>query len=91
MAVQFLLGLGVGYTIARAAKYIIALVIFLLLGTLLGFWSLGNSLQDILVQTIGSVDKVWSLIYTLITGLGIVSIGPSLVGFIIGILLALRK
>ncbi len=91
MAVEFFVGLGLGYATVRAAKYLIMMFVLTLLGALLGLWSLGSSLQDVLYKLIGSAEKIWSVIYTLLVGLGILTIGPGAVGFIIGIILGLRK
>ncbi len=91
MLLEFLVGLGLGYATVRAAKYLIMMFLLTLLGALLGLWSLGSSLQDILMKLLGSAEKIWSVIYTLLVGLGILTIGPGAIGFIVGVILALRK
>ncbi|MEM0027564.1 MAG: hypothetical protein QXT53_06765 [Ignisphaera sp.] len=87
MFIQFLLGLALGYVSVKALKYILAFIAILALGTLLSIWSLGAAPSDVL-KTIGlSIESLKSLA----TLLGLMTIGPVSVGFIIGALIALLR
>jgi len=87
-AIEFLLGLGLGYVAMRALKYLLAAVGIILLGIVLGVWSLGNSLYDAL-RTLGSIaHSFWNIVYSLATALGLLVLAPVTVGFIVGALIA---
>ncbi len=87
-AIEFLLGLALGYVAMRALKYILASVGIILLGIVLGVWSLGNSIYDALKTLTGIAHNVWNIVYSLVTALGILVIAPVTVGFIVGALIA---
>jgi len=91
MFVEFLLGIGIGYAATKAAKYILALIVLIILGTFLGVWSVGLSLQKLILLFVGNMDKLWSLINMIITGLSIVMIGPVLAGVVVGVVIALLR
>ncbi|MDK6028594.1 hypothetical protein QPL79_04400 [Ignisphaera sp. 4213-co] len=87
MLVQFLLGLALGYVSVKALKYILAFIAILALGTLLSVWSLGATPSDVL-KTVGlTIESLKSLAILL----GLMTIGPVSIGFIIGALMALLK
>ncbi|NPA96356.1 MAG: hypothetical protein GXO32_01985 [Crenarchaeota archaeon] len=87
-AIEFLLGLALGYVAMRALKYLLASVGIILLGIVLGVWSLGNSVYDAFKTLAGVAHSVWSIVYSLVTALGILVIAPVTVGFIVGALIA---
>ncbi len=87
-AIEFLLGLALGYVAMKALKYILASVGIILLGIVLGVWSLGNSIYDAFKTLTGVAHSVWSIVYSLVAALGILVIAPVTVGFIVGALIA---
>jgi hypothetical protein len=87
MLVQFLLGLGLGYVAVKALKYVLAFIAILALGTFLSIWSLGSTPKDVL----GRLSEVAGIAKELLVVLGLTSIGPVSIGFIIGALIALLK
>jgi len=87
MLVQFLLGLGLGYVSVKALKYILAFIAILVLGTFLSVWSLGTTSLEVF-QSLGSAT---SLVKDFAMALGLMTIGPVSVGFIIGAILGLMK
>ncbi len=91
MFIEFLLGVGIGYAATKAAKYIITLIVLLFLGTLLGVWSLGISMNKLIGLIIGNMGKVWTIINMIMAGLSIVMIGPVLAGIVVGIVIALIR
>jgi hypothetical protein len=41
IVIEFLLGLGVGYVLAKGLKYVLAFFLLLIVGELLNIWSIG--------------------------------------------------
>jgi len=92
MLIQFLLGLGLGYFSVKALKYILALIAILALGSMLSVWSLGGSLEGFMASLGTQVQFVIPLIMNMLTTLGIMTVGPISIGFIIGVIIgAIRK
>jgi len=92
MIIQFLLGLGLGYFSVKALKYILALIAILALGSMLSVWSLGGSLEGFMTSLGTQVQFVIPLIMNILTTLGIMTVGPISIGFIIGVIIgAIRK
>jgi hypothetical protein len=89
IAIQFLLGLALGYLSAKVLKYMLALIAILALGTLLSVWSLGTSPQEVIAKIgLPSVEILKGLAVVL----GLMTVGPVSIGFIIGVVIAfLRK
>jgi len=85
--VQFLLGLGLGYVSVKALKYILAFIAILVLGAFLSVWSLGTTPLEVF-QSLGSAA---SLVKDFAMALGLMTIGPVSVGFIVGAILGLMK
>ena len=92
IGVQFALGLALGYFSVKVLKYILALVGVLILGSILSVWSLGGDINE-LISSIGvEVQKVLPLIKSIISALGILTIGPVAVGFLVGVIIgSIRK
>ncbi|RLF15203.1 MAG: hypothetical protein DRJ66_04765 [Thermoprotei archaeon] len=92
IAIQFLLGLSLGYFSVKVIKYILALIGILILGSFLSVWSLGGSIDEFLLRIGVEAQKVLPLIRDLLSTLGILTIGPVTIGFIAGIIVgSLRK
>lgn len=87
MAIQFLLGLALGFVSVKALKYILAFIAILVLGTFLSIWSLGLTPAQVL-QTLGSAIHVARNFAVI---LGLMNIGPVSVGFIVGAVIGLMK
>lgn len=87
MAVQFLLGLALGYVAVKALKYIVALFAILALGSFLSVWSLGGSPQEAL----RNLGMTWELLKSVATLIGLMTLGPVAVGFIVGVVVALIR
>ncbi|MEM0065807.1 MAG: hypothetical protein QW459_06170 [Sulfolobales archaeon] len=85
--IQFLLGLGLGYVSVKALKYIIAFIALLVLGSFLSVWSLGGSVD----ATLGYLGTLASNVKNLLFVLGLITVGPVSVGFIVGALIALLR
>ncbi len=86
VVIQFLLGLGLGYFSVKVIKYILALIGILVLGSVLSVWSLGGSVDEFLTRLGIETQKVLPLIKSIMATLGILTVGPVAIGFIIGII-----
>ena len=87
IGIQFALGLALGYFSVKVLKYILALIGVLILGSILSAWSLGGNINE-LISSIGvEVQKVLPLIKSVVSALGIFTIGPVAVGFLIGVII----
>ncbi len=91
VAIQFLMGLGLGYYSAKVIRYILALIGILILGSLLSIWSLGGSAYDVMTRLGEEAAKLYPVVQSVLSALGILTVGPIAAGFILGIILALRK
>lgn len=92
LAVQFLLGVGLGYISVRAFKYILAFIVILILGVILNVWSLGFSMESLVSELGEHAAQVKDLIFSMAGTLGLLTLGPVAVGFLVGVLVSwLRK
>jgi magnesium-transporting ATPase (P-type) len=91
VVIQFLMGLGLGYFSFKVWKYLLALIAIIILGNVLAIWSLGSSPESFLGQLYESFKQFLPNIISFIQLLGIMTIGPVTIGFIVGIILAIIK
>ncbi len=91
MAIQFLLGLALGYVSFKILKYILALIAILALGSILSVWSISGSLEKALSNVTTEFSKIWPYVMNALQILGVLTVGPVAVGFILGIVLALIR
>lgn len=88
--IQFALGLGLGYLSVKVAKYVIALLAIFIVGVLLNIWQSAN-----LQEMVGGLSLQWSKVYPVIQALivlvGLTTVLPITLGFIIGFVVALQK
>lgn len=87
VAIQFLLGLALGYVSVKALKYVLAFVAILVLGTFLSVWSLGLTPTQALQTLSTAIQAVKDFAVIL----GLMSIGPVSIGFIVGAIIGLMK
>lgn len=85
--IQFLLGLGLGYVSVKALKYVLAFIALIALGSFLSVWSLGGSIDT----TLKYLGDLASVAKNLLFVLGLLTVGPASVGFILGALIALLR
>jgi len=91
VAIQFLMGLGLGYYSAKVIRYILALIGILILGSILSIWSLGGSAYDVISRLGEEATKLYPVVQSVLSALGILTVGPIAAGFILGVIIALRK
>ncbi|MEM1716837.1 MAG: hypothetical protein QXE14_00240 [Candidatus Bathyarchaeia archaeon] len=89
--VEFILGFSLGYVSIKAIKYILALIAILVAGALLNIWSLGLSLETLVSRFGEYTVKAKDLIMGLAGSLGLLIIGPVMIGFIVGVIAAAVK
>ena len=83
---QFVMGLLLGYYMARVVKYVVALVIVVVAGALLNAWSIGGSIEDILRKYGTALLQYKDVLLSLLKGLGLLTAGPLAAGFFIGLI-----
>jgi len=88
--IQFALGIGLGYLSVKVAKYLLALLAIFIVGVLLNVWHSGN-LQDLLAGFSLQWSRVYPIIQALIVLVGLTTVLPITVGFIIGFVVGLQK
>ncbi len=91
MSIQFLMGLGLGYFSVKALKYIVALILILVLGMVLSIWSIGSSPESFLGSIYELIRQFQPQLIALLQLLGIMTMGPVSLGFILGIIIALVR
>ncbi|MEB3844908.1 MAG: hypothetical protein LRS48_04425 [Desulfurococcales archaeon] len=89
--IEFLLGVGLGYTAVKALKYILAFIGILLLGSALSVWSIGSNSKDIAAKLGVEVKQLLPLIKSTFTMLGAMVVGPASIGVIVGIIIGAIK
>ncbi|MEB3816858.1 MAG: hypothetical protein LRS46_02835 [Desulfurococcales archaeon] len=90
--VQFFLGLALGYVSVKALKYVLSFIGILVLGAFLNVWSLGKgSVQDALQQYYQEIKQAAPLIEKLAATLGLLTVGPVSIGYIIGLIIGFTR
>ncbi|MEM4869200.1 MAG: hypothetical protein QW081_02240 [Desulfurococcaceae archaeon] len=87
MLIQFVLGLALGYVSVKALKYIIAFIAVLVLGVMLSIWNLGTLRKEVLESLGLTIEAIFKLLLVLM----ITAAGPTLIGFIVGIVVSILK
>lgn len=91
MLIQFLLGLALGYYSAKIAKYLLAWIGVIIIGALLSVWSLGGSVEDIVTKLGLEAKKLIPIIKDFLAALGVLTVGPVAVGFILGLVIGVTR
>ncbi len=91
IVIQLALGIALGYVSVKVIKYILAFIGILVLGAVLSVWSLGGSIQDFITKLGMQAQQVMPFLKGLLATLGLLTVGPVSVGFIIGILIGITK
>ncbi len=91
IGIQLIMGMLLGYIMAKVFKYIIAFIAVLIVGSLLNVWSLGQNTEDILSFVGPDLLQYKDVVMKLISALGVLLVGPVTVGFFIGLLVGWIK
>ncbi len=89
--IEIIMGIALGYVMAKMAKYIIAFIVILIIGAVLNVWSLGGSIQDFLTKLGMTAVEFKKVILGFLGTLGLLMVGPVTLGFLIGIVIGLMK
>ncbi len=89
--IEIIMGIALGYVMAKMAKYIIAFIVILIIGAVLNVWSLGGSIQDFLTKLGITALEFKKIILGFLGTLGLLMVGPVTLGFLIGIIIGLMK
>lgn len=92
MLIQLALGFGLGYFGVKVIKYILAFTAVLIIGAILSVWSLGEPIDAFLSKIAPQSKQLLESIYDFLKFLGVMTIGPIAIGFVLGALVAtIRK
>ena len=91
VTIQFLLGLGLGYYSAKVLKYVLALIAIVIIGAVLSVWSIGGSVDEFVRKLGTQAQYALPLIKSFMATLGILTVGPITVGFLLGLLIAFMR
>ncbi len=89
--IEIIMGIALGYIMAKMAKYIIAFIAILIIGAVLNVWSLGGSIQGFLEKLGITAMEFKNVILGFLGTLGLLMVGPVTLGFLIGIIIGLMK
>lgn len=85
IGIQVILGMLLGYILAKAFKYIIAFILVLIAGIVLNVWSISGS-GDFFERLTGSKEYLQYFVQ-FAKLLGVLLVGPVLAGFVIGLII----
>ncbi len=89
--IELALGIGLGYFSVKVAKYLLALVAIFAVGVLLNVWqSQSGNLQTIAQNLKLQWSAVYPMLQSLIVLIGLTTILPITLGFIIGFIIGIR-
>lgn len=88
--IEFALGIGLGFLSVKVAKYIIALLAIFIVGVLLNVWQSGT-LQDLVAGLNLQWSKVYPVFQALIIIVGLTTVLPVTLGFVIGFVVGLQR
>ncbi len=86
--IQLALGFGLGYFGVKVIKYILAFTAILVIGAILSVWSLGEPIDAFLSKIAPQSKQLLESIYDFLKFLGVMTVGPIAIGFILGALVA---
>jgi len=91
LIIQILLGFALGYFSVKVFKYILAFIGILVLGSVLNVWSFGGSIEETIYKYYEGLKDVIPVIKNLLITLGILTVGPVSIGFILGLIVGFMR
>ena len=91
LIIQILLGFALGYFSVKVFKYILAFIGILVLGSILNAWSFGGSIEETIYKYYEGLKDVIPVIKNLLITLGILTVGPVSIGFILGLIVGFMR
>ena len=89
--IQIALGLALGYFSVKIIKYILALIGIIVLGSVMSIWSIGGGIEGFLARLGGTAIQLKPVIMNLLTTLGVLTVGPVTIGFILGLIIGFLR
>lgn len=90
--IELVLGLGLGYFSAKSIKYVLAIIGIFVVGVALNVWTAPNLGTSIPFSSLGpDWSKIYPVLLSIIYVLGLTTVLPITLGFIIGIVMAVMK
>ena len=94
--IEFALGFGLGYFSTKVLKYILALVAIFAIGVIMNVWQspqIENTLKNLGYTGLSSIwtNQVYPLLLSIMYTLGLTTVLPITIGFIIGLVIASIK
>lgn len=83
----FLIGVAIGHIVIRIAKYTIAPIILLVLGSMLSLWNINLTFNDLVARFGPLIEQLGDLV----TMPGLASFGPMGVGFAAGVIIDILR
>ena len=93
-ATELFLGIGLGYFSIKVIKYVLALIGIFVLGVLLNVWQspqLGTNIQNQLTRLDLRWEEVSPVIMSIMYMIGLTTVLPITIGFLIGMVIAIVK
>ena len=91
LIIQVLLGFALGYFSVKVFKYILAFIGILVLGSFLNAWSFGGSIEETIYKYYEGFKDLIPVIKNLLITLGILTVGPVSIGFILGLIVGFMR
>ncbi|MCE4608351.1 MAG: hypothetical protein F7B61_05275 [Caldisphaeraceae archaeon] len=91
IVIEIIMGLVLGYVSVKALKYILAFILIVVIGIVLNVWSFGGGLSGIIANIQKEAIMLEPVIRNMLSTLGILTMGPILFGYVIGIIIGVTK
>ena len=89
--IQFFVGGLIGYSVSKAGKYVVMVVIAVILGGVLGVWGT-TGISDIIMTELGiTPEKLLNLFNVLTSVIGVIGVAPVVIGALIGGVIGLKS
>jgi hypothetical protein len=92
--IELALGLGLGFFSIKIVKYILALILIFVIGVVLNIWTspaLGANIQQQLSSLGLEWGKMYPVLISIVYMLGLTTILPITLGFILGVVIAIFR
>jgi len=91
IVIEIIMGLVLGYVSVKVLKYILAFILIVVIGIVLNVWSFGGGLSGVIANIQKEAVMLEPLIRNMLSTLGILTMGPILFGYVIGIIIGVTK
>ena len=91
LIIEMIMGLVLGYISVKVVKYILTFILVVITGITLNVWSFGGGLSGVIANIQKEAVMLEPLIRNMLSTLGILTMGPILFGYVIGIIIGVTK